>query len=123
MSPPVYPPMIYCGCWKSVGHFTWAEGMKERWLGGAGPWKHLDSKTLHPDAHGDAWLTHLDGWTALGIGDRSVDRRPNSHSTFAVEGTYEFDEMLSMARTAFPAVVARIEAMGPIRLAGGHNTP
>lgn len=93
---------------------TWLPGMKRvpndaENRDGAGPWKYLDSGALHPySGHGRAVITHKDGWTALGIVDISVDKRPGSHSTFAIEGTYLFNEALAIAAKAFPQIITRI---------------
>lgn len=116
--------IVCCTAWKEAGHYTWLPGMRsyerERLTEGVGPWKGLDTKTLHParqgsDPTGEAWLTWEDGWTALGIEDRTVDSRPNSHATFAIRGEHMFTEALDIARQHFPEVIARIEKRAPIR--------
>lgn len=115
------PEVVCCTAWKRAGHYTWLPGMRSRVRDSVGPWKYLDSKALHParngaDPTGEAWLTWEDGWTALGIEDRTVDHRPNSHATFAMQGEYGFTEALAYARHHFPEVVARVEERAPIRL-------
>lgn len=106
-------PPVYCGCWQSKGHFVYLPGGKRSNDDGAGPWKYLDSQSLHPNAHGRARLTHLDGWTALGIGDRSVDERGGSHSTFAFPALLDFDQAVEAATRHFPEVMARIGLVVP----------
>ncbi len=109
-------PIVYCGCWESLGHMTWAPGMGRLMQQGAGPWEYLDSGKLNPGGkHGDALLTQKDGWTALGITDRSVDSRPGSHSTFAMQGTFDFDQSLDLAKQFYGEVIDRI---GEIRFVG-----
>ncbi len=119
---------VYCGCWHRVGHHVWVPGMRRRPPdeggsgGGAGPWKFLDSKKLNPGGeHGSAQLTHLDGWTALGITDNSVDERGGSHSTFAMEGTFDFAEALALAGRYFPEVVERIGSVRLVRTVDGTD--
>lgn len=56
---------------------------------------------------GVAALHHRDGWTALSFWDRTGDSRPNSNSTFVVEGILAFDEVVAVAREHFPQLFAR----------------
>lgn len=126
----VPPSIVVCTAWQRAGHYLWLPGMRgypedrkhnrsvNPW--GIGPWQHLDSKTLHPATNntGEALLTQQDGWTALGIEDRTCDSRPGSHSTFAIKGTYDFDAALALAREHFPQVISRIERVSPIMLWG-----
>ena len=49
----------------------------------------------------------LEGWTALGMWDRSVDVRGNCCSVFFVRGELPFASALTVAREAFPMVFAR----------------
>ncbi len=100
--------IVYCGCWINKGHYCWDQGMKMRKENGAGPWRYLDSEILHSNAHGLARITHLGGWTALGIGDRSVDSRGGSHSTFALSMELGFEDALEIATRFFPEVIVRI---------------
>ncbi len=102
------PEIYFSGCWNQVGHFVYIPGGKRVRRNTTWPWKYLDSEQLHPQGQGDAWLTHKAGWTALGIGDQSVDNRPGSNSVFAIRGIYDFSQALCLARMSFPNVVDRI---------------
>ncbi len=104
------PEIYFCGCLNQVGHFIYNSTGKQISVSRnkAWPWKFLDSSELHPNKHGNAWLTHKEGWTALGIGDQSVDNRSGSHSTFVIQGIYDFSQTLYFARMSFPNVVDRI---------------
>ncbi len=108
--------IYFSGCWDSVGHYVYLPNGKPAYVDGVGPWRFLDSPRLHPQTHGDAWLTHEAGWTALGIGDRSVDNRAGSASVFAMTGIYDFDQALNLAKGAFPDIIARIAQIGDITL-------
>lgn len=61
-------------------------------------------------------LTHARGWTVLGCWDRTGDSRPSSNSSFLCEGSHDFLEMASRAVAYWPDVLARIEAVVPLRL-------
>ncbi len=104
----VAPEVYFSGCWNCIGHFVYMPSGKRLNEDGVGPWVFLDSKRLHPPEHGSAWLTHEAGWTALGIGDLSVDNRVGANSTFAIRGIYNFTEALDIAYLAFPHIVDRI---------------
>jgi len=56
---------------------------------------------------GIALLHHKAGWTALSFWDRSVDNRGASNSTFILEGDYDFNQALALARSLFPSIFAR----------------
>ncbi len=106
--------IYFSGCWDSVGHFVYLPSGYRLSEFGIGPWEFLGSPKLHPRSHGNAWLTYEADWTALGIGDMSVDNRPGSNSVFALRGTYNFDQALNIARDSFPHIILRI---GDITLA------
>lgn len=57
---------------------------------------------------GSAKLTHEHDWTAVDFWDRSVDTRYGSHSAFVIAGTHSFDDMMKLAKIAFPWVFARL---------------
>lgn len=79
--------IVYLGCWGRVGHYYWVNGRDRGALDSPKncPWRQLDSKKMiDSDIQGEAYIHHKDGWTALAIGDRSVDSRPNSRAVFAV---------------------------------------
>lgn len=75
------------------------------------PWgDHIDGRFTPKSRHaqGSALLTHADGWTVLGVHDYTVDRRGNSHSTFAFVGTLSYDEAVEAATREFPEVMRRL---------------
>jgi hypothetical protein len=102
------PEIYFSGCWEKLGHFVYLPNGKQVMRNTTWPWTFLDAKILQPREHGAAWLTHKLGWTAMGIGDMSVDKRPGSNSTFAIRGTYDFSQALYLVQSAFPHVIARI---------------
>lgn len=116
--------MFYFGPWDSPGHYVCDENgysvarEVERIL----PWGHREENQHHldcclqpgcykdrdgsiehlgPQIEGQAVLHHLNGWTAIGFWDRTIDTRPNSNSAYMAEGTFTFDEMVEMAKTRF----------------------
>lgn len=50
---------------------------------------------------GPALLHHKNGWTALAFWDRSADKRGACNSVYMAEGTFDFNQMVEMARTRF----------------------
>jgi len=62
---------------------------------------------------GCACLHYKDGWTMLSFWDRSGDPRPNSNGNFIVQGTHNFETMLSLAQIHFPTLMARIGPLAP----------
>lgn len=75
------------------------------------PWGQLDSRRMYPsnERQGVAKLQHLDGWTALGFSDRSVDSRPGAHSTFVFDQTLNFEEAVAEAKRQFPTIWERFD--------------
>lgn len=83
------------------------------------PWgKAIDSSLApcsSPSRHsremkqGWALLHQADGWTALSFWDRSGDSRGNSNSTFLVEETTSFDDLLARARETWPQLFDRFD--------------
>ena len=60
---------------------------------------------------GQARFTRQDGWTLIGLWDRSgEDNRRNVSSVFAIHSDLTDDEALGLARRLFPEVFERIEA-------------
>ncbi len=77
----------------------------------ANPWGFSVDGGLCPKGRqieGLAVLHHKNGWSALSFWDRSVDSRPDSNSTFLVEGTHTFANMRALAEQHFPRVIARL---------------
>ncbi len=48
-------------------------------------------------------------WTALAFWDRSVDKRGGCNSVFILEGSYNFEQALTLARQIFPKIFERFE--------------
>lgn len=112
----------YFGCWGDVGHYLWdGDQRPPRMLRPAAvlpaalhqldaPYPpHAELKYVPPElqVQGLGRLSHVDGWTVLAFWDRSVDRRPGSHSTFVAEGAHGYDAMVALCRARFPSVWAR----------------
>lgn len=107
------PRVLYFGCWSRAqrGHYLHeVDGRTGRPLGIV---PFVDAELdggFCPEgqqSEGVARLHHLRGWTVLAFWDRSADSRGNSHSTFLADGQHEFEEMVALAKEAFPAVWAR----------------
>ncbi len=117
------PQMFYFGPWDCAGHYVCDESghsvnrETERILPwGHGPERHPLDCCLQPGCYkdrdgrienrgpqieGHAVLHHLNGWTAIGFWDRTIDTRPNSNSVYMAEGTFTFAEMVDMAKARF----------------------
>lgn len=119
------PRAYYFGCHRKPGHFMWDVGLS-RCVGAhqkpeGSPWSRedLDAGSFRPwvtsitqegaQPQGKALMRHKDGWTVLSFWDRSVDSRYGAHSTFILEGTYDFAEAVSHAKMLFPRIWARFE--------------
>lgn len=59
-----------------------------------------------------ATVTHIHGWTALAMWDRTGDPRGRCNAVFWMPGSLSFEAMLAVATEAFPEIIARIG--GPI---------
>jgi len=62
-----------------------------------------------PQVEGQALLHHKNGWTALSFWDRSADHRGGSCSTLLINGTFDFETLMTMAREEWPAVMRRFK--------------
>lgn len=73
------------------------------------PKSNLDSgyDPRRDETEGRAFVTHRDGLTALAFWDRSGDRRPNSNSVFVVPGTLTFEQIVRVAKQAWPRIWQR----------------
>ncbi len=132
------PKVLYFGRWGHAGHFffrpdgEWAEegtpaadspfttqdldvGMYLPGVVDPGDWA---AASRRDETQSLCKLTHARGWTLIACWDRSADHRKASNSTFLAEGTHTFDEMLVLARAAFPSIVRRIEEASPLVLGG-----
>lgn len=113
--------MFYFGPWDQAGHYFFdVDGLRPHssqiarcpWteneidgvlqpgcaLTRGGYWTHTG-----PELEGKALVHYKDGWTALSFWDRSVDSRPASNSTYIVEGTVAFEQMVEFAKKSFAA--------------------
>jgi hypothetical protein len=113
--------IYYFGCNKVPGHYMHARGMRtgetleeRRAIGRlteANPWGYAIDGGLAPkginEREGIADIRQKDGWTAISFWDRSVDTRRGCNSTFLARGIYDFRQMMTMAREAFPTVFSR----------------
>lgn len=114
---------LYFGCWKDVGHSYYAPGMssanyKTR-SSELTPWGDGIDGRFTPKStskQGSALLTHDQGWTVLSIHDYTVDRRRNSHSTFAFVGTLDYDEAVAAATEHFSEVMRRLGSIERVEM-------
>lgn len=104
----------YFGCVREAGHYLWEVGLRESHLSKVEqliPWGYkIDSNDIVP-AHwsqGEWHLHHKDGWTALGIADNTVDRRPGSRSVFIFNEIVDKEKAWELASQLFPSLVTRI---------------
>lgn len=107
-TPALEERVFYLGCWKQVGHYFWRPGMERVRYGGPPPtpWGYaLDNKAFNTQ---DWHIEKKDGWTAVGLEDRTVDSRPGSHSIFAFCGDLTLEDAVDLARVNFPEVFARL---------------
>jgi hypothetical protein len=102
--------VFYFGCIGDVGHFVW--NIHGQRVANTSPWGDEVDGGLCPagkQVEGAASLHHEDGWTALAFWDRSVDSRPGSNSVFLIEGEYDFESAVEVAREAFPQIWQRFK--------------
>lgn len=110
----------YFGCRnKEVGHYLWRPGLNGGMLGLSRPMNHWMNRVdgffaprtaaFEEEPEGIAAVHLVHGFTVLAFWDRSSDKRGNSSSTFMVKGLHDFDEMVSIAREAFPSVWERFQ--------------
>jgi hypothetical protein len=104
----------YFGCWQQSGHRFVLPSMRSATYksGPPTPWGYgLDTSDFDvPEWH----TKKLDGWTAIGTRDRTVDSRPGSISVFAFHADLTYADALSLARKTFPDVFARLGTGGEI---------
>lgn len=110
-TPTAEPRVVFCGCIDRPGHFEREKGERQRWM--MTPLGHLDRAKQwgsHRGRQGHATTTHVDGWTVISAPDYTVDRRPGSHATFAIElPLLSFAEALAYARRDWPEIVDRVQ--------------
>ena len=98
----------YFGCWQGIGHNYFHPTMHSASYKSGPPtpwgWK-IDSRDFDvPEWH----VKKLDGWTAIGTRDRTVDSRPGSISVFVFHADLTYADALALALKTFPAVTARL---------------
>lgn len=72
----------------------------------------LDSGLLPPgkiEEQGKLHLANINGWTILGMWDRSADTRGNCNASFIAEGYFSIGEMSEIAKENFPKLWERIQ--------------
>lgn len=84
------------------GGLTWNAG--EWVVNGANHWR---KRATSAEVQGEAALHHKAGWTALAWWDFTGDKRGASNSVIFVDRLCDFDEMLSLFASNFPAQSAR----------------
>ena|ERR1019366_3343006 len=111
--------VYYFGCNEQAGHYMHEPNMVHRSVDTErgrflydNPWGlYIDGDLCMEgkrQIEGEALIHHKDDWTAMAFWDRSVDTRPGSNSVFLAEGTFNFDEMMALAKEYFPQVLNRI---------------
>lgn len=115
--------MYYFGCRDELGHLFWksSERVFFRVMENISPWGvQIDGKLApavrnkrgyieREEAQGVCALHHKKGWTAIAFWDRSIDDRGASNSVFMVEGIYDFDAMVEMAKEQYPDIMRRFK--------------
>lgn len=64
--------------------------------------------STEPQPEGVVRRVKIAGWTVFTFWDRSGDSRPRSNSAFVIHGDWAFDDMLVIAKAAYPEVFNRI---------------
>lgn len=107
--------MFFFGCGREVGHYLFDRHMRHIYQ--VGPWRGENLDGVYTPGRLESRedetavrLTQVDGWTLIGMWDRSVDRRPNSNATFLAPGLLAASSMWDIAKVAFPSIVARLKA-------------
>lgn len=114
--------MFYYGCVDRAGHYLWSPNgdypLRRRFSeADALPWGAKIDGGLCPQTTSEclqgvallhvAWDALDVPWTAVSFWDNSVDSRPGSCSTFIVEGAHTFEQVMVLAKVAFPTVWSR----------------
>lgn len=103
--------MFYFGAYREAGHYLWVPGVRR--CSREQEWKlPFDYRILDcgllpqraPEVQGKGYLSHINGWTVLTFWDRSCDSRQRSNSAFLCPGQWNFEEMVTGAKTDFPDV-------------------
>lgn len=59
--------------------------------------------------HGKCQISYINGWTILGMWDRSLDSRGNSSSSFLFRGIHQLDDAIKLAIEHYPEIWERIK--------------
>lgn len=100
---------------QNTGHFLYGvNGQKEYYEDKALPFRYqsLDGGLLPPASReklGEFYLSIINGWTVLGMWDRSGDKRFGSSASFIAEGVHTEEEMKIISSQHFPKQWARIQ--------------
>lgn len=116
----------YFGCKNKndLGHYLFDPTSYRHYRDKVTPWEpnELDTglapKTAEYQQQSAAKLHVKDGWTAIGMWDRSADKRYASNAAFVAEGEHSFEEMVRLFAEHFPEQHARIAAAAPITEVG-----
>lgn len=111
--------MFYYGCYNHEGHYLYNDhGRTVKEVSTPFKYTALDGGFCPGGGQeeGKARLAHDQGWTVLSFWDRSLDNRRGSHSTFVMQGTWNFEQMVETAARRFPTVWHRITKKFPVRL-------
>lgn len=113
-------PIYYFGCRGAVGHYLYApnDWQTYRSVGpfttemlDGGPFmppsQTLSFPTVQDEAATESIYWHEE-WTVMSVWDRTVDRRPGSHSTFVAPGKHLATGMWRLAAVHFRDVVERL---------------
>lgn len=77
----------------------------------------LDGGLLPPglvEEQGKLHLAVINGWTILGMWDRSADTRGNCNASFIVEGVHALDVMIAISKDTFPNIWTRIHGQSSV---------
>lgn len=68
---------------------------------------------VQPETQGRLHLSIVNGWTVLGMWDRTADTRSGCSASFIAEGVHSIDEMKAIAARDFPVQWKRIQGDNP----------
>ncbi len=98
------------------GHFLYDKNGNAVWneVGTGIPFRYtiLDGGLLpphQPETQGRPHLAVINGWTVLGMWDRTADSRGACNASFIAEGVHTLEEMKTIAARDFPALWARVQ--------------
>jgi hypothetical protein len=124
--------MYFFGAHREIGHYLWrvtsdvglvSYGIRDNPF--SFPTWQLDGYRFQPgsiwpaprvrrdpvETLGIARLTHVDGWTVVGMWDRSVDQRGASCAAIIVPGQRGLEDVVEEARRRMPETMKRFPAL------------